>query len=206
VGPSLRAELQGLNELLACKENEGTSYGRFAVRDGLTPLLEKAAAADALVLVSPVYYGTAAGALRSSWSACSFLIPPIPTRRRRFFPAGSGRLHLTTSKPRGGAKAAGFDRHFDAIAGCSERILGPAECLCSFETCLFEDYSRYVSPLDPSRRRGNGRRGCHAMASRPSRWGPGSWGRSPKPRESTVGRGGDSPSARPRTYFGGSCP
>ncbi len=63
---SLGAEVESVNlydldykgciSCLACKLKGGKSYGVCAFKDGLTPLLEKAANADAIVLGTPIYF------------------------------------------------------------------------------------------------------------------------------------------------------
>ncbi len=48
-----------------CKTIGGKSYGRCAVKDDLRPLLKRVEAADALILGSPIYFGTVSGEMRS---------------------------------------------------------------------------------------------------------------------------------------------
>ena len=68
--PAAKIELIHLSDLnftgcrscFACKRKGGASYGRCAVRDGLTPLLEKLADADGIIFGSPIYFmGVSAG-------------------------------------------------------------------------------------------------------------------------------------------------
>lgn len=49
----------------SCKLKGGKSYGKCAYKDGLTPILKKAAEADAIILGSPIYLGAATGEMRS---------------------------------------------------------------------------------------------------------------------------------------------
>jgi len=51
--------------LLRVQDEGGSSYGRCAMRDGLTPVLDTLAAADAIILGSPIYFGTVTGDMRS---------------------------------------------------------------------------------------------------------------------------------------------
>jgi multimeric flavodoxin WrbA len=55
----------GCTSCFACKLKDGKSYGKCAVRDGLTPVLEKVPGADALIFGSPIYFGTVTGEMRS---------------------------------------------------------------------------------------------------------------------------------------------
>ena len=56
---------KGCISCFACKTKDGPSYGKCAVKDGLTPLLEKIGHIDAMILGSPIYYGTVTGEMRS---------------------------------------------------------------------------------------------------------------------------------------------
>src|SRR5208282_5915004 len=56
---------KGCTSCMACKLKAGKSYGKCALRDGLTPVLEKIPKVDAMVLGSPIYFGTVTGAMRS---------------------------------------------------------------------------------------------------------------------------------------------
>ncbi len=55
----------GCTSCFACKIKGGKSYGKCAVQDGLTPVLEKINDINALVLGSPIYFGTVTGMMRS---------------------------------------------------------------------------------------------------------------------------------------------
>ncbi len=56
---------KGCVSCFACKRIGGSSYGRCAVRDGLTPLLDELATADAFILGSPIYLYAETGEMRS---------------------------------------------------------------------------------------------------------------------------------------------
>ncbi len=58
-------DFKGCTSCFACKTRGGKSYGRCAMKDGLTPVLAKIATADALVIGSPVYFGSVTGETRS---------------------------------------------------------------------------------------------------------------------------------------------
>lgn len=58
-------DFKGCTSCFACRLKGGKSYGRCAVNDDLTPVLEKAGEADALILGSPVYFGIVTGEMRS---------------------------------------------------------------------------------------------------------------------------------------------
>jgi len=54
----------GCTSCFACKLKGGKSYGKCAVQDGLTPVLEKIPDTDAIILGSPIYFGTVTGMMR----------------------------------------------------------------------------------------------------------------------------------------------
>jgi multimeric flavodoxin WrbA len=56
---------KGCVSCLRCKRKGGSYYGRCAIKDDLTKVLEKIRKADVLILGSPIYYGTATGEMRS---------------------------------------------------------------------------------------------------------------------------------------------
>ena len=58
-------DFKGCISCFACKRIGGKSYGRCAVKDALTPVLDKVPQADAIILGSPIYFGNVTGEMRS---------------------------------------------------------------------------------------------------------------------------------------------
>lgn len=56
---------KGCLSCFECKRLGGKSYGRCAVRDELSPVLEKLAEADGIIFGSPVYFKDISGMMRS---------------------------------------------------------------------------------------------------------------------------------------------
>ncbi len=50
---------------LSCKNPNGNSYGKCAIKDELTPVFEKIVEADAVIIGSPIYCGSITGAAKS---------------------------------------------------------------------------------------------------------------------------------------------
>ena len=65
-------DYKGCTSCFACKLKDGKSYGKCAVRDELTPVLEKIPDVDALILGSPIYAGAATGEMRSFLERLNF--------------------------------------------------------------------------------------------------------------------------------------
>ena len=54
----------GCRSCFQCKRLGGKHYGRCAIKDGITPVLEKLTQADAIVFGTPIYFSEVTGMLR----------------------------------------------------------------------------------------------------------------------------------------------
>ncbi|MFZ4858303.1 MAG: flavodoxin family protein [Desulfuromonadaceae bacterium] len=133
---------KGCVSCFACKTRGGTSYGRCGYRDGLSPVLEKIAAADILLIGSPIYFGTVTGELRSFLERLLFPYGTYTEPPRSLFPGTlrSGLIYTMNVSE----EQAGNLGYFTHLAN-NERVLqqrfGSAESLYSFDTLQFEDYA-----------------------------------------------------------------
>jgi len=140
-------DFKGCVSCFACKTKSGRSYGRCAVKDGLAPLLEQIAAADVLILGSPIYLGTVTGEMRSFMERLLFPYLTYTDPPGSVFP---GRLRTafiyTLGVDEALAEARGFGNHFALNASLLQLIFGYTETLCSYDTYQFDDYAKYVAP------------------------------------------------------------
>lgn len=149
---------KGCVSCFSCKTKDGKGYGHCAVKDGLTPLLKGVETVDALVLGSPLYYGTVTGEMRSFMERLLYPYSIYTSPPGTLFPRKirTGFIY-TLNGSEEIARKLGHDRHFAANAGLLERIFGHSEVLCSYDTYQFDDYARYVAPrfdpLEKARRR-----------------------------------------------------
>jgi multimeric flavodoxin WrbA len=139
---------KGCESCFSCKQKGGKSYGKCAVKDGLTSVLDKIAEADALILGSPIYLGAATGEMRSFLERLTF--PYLVYDRehsslfKRKMPVG---FIYTMGAPESRIKEAGYDRQFSLMESILGRIFGvPSESLLATDTYQFDDYSKYVAP------------------------------------------------------------
>jgi multimeric flavodoxin WrbA len=142
---------KGCVSCFACKTKNGPSYGRCAVKDDLTPVLKKVEIVDAIIFGSPIYYGSVTGEMKSFMERLLFPYSIYTSPPGTLFPRkiSTGFIY-TLNASEEMSKKLGHDRHFAANAMLLERIFGPSEILCSYDTYQFEDYSRYVAPrFDP---------------------------------------------------------
>jgi multimeric flavodoxin WrbA len=145
----------GCTSCFACKLKGGKSYGRCAVRDDLTPVLDRIHNADALILGSPIYFGTVTGEMRSFMERLLFpyltyTSPPTTLFDRKIKTAFIYTMNVSEEQ----MKAAQYTVHMGLNENVLARTFGHAESLCSFETLQFEDYSKVVfSYTDPEARK-----------------------------------------------------
>jgi len=147
-------DYKGCVSCFACKTKGGKSYGRCAVKDGLTPLLEEIEKAGVVILGSPLYFGTATGQMRSFmerlfYPYLAYTDPPESLFSRKVRTA----FIFTMNASPEALKERGFDRHIVLNDGLLKLIFGRSETLCSFDTYQFEDYSKIVaSRFDPGKK------------------------------------------------------
>jgi Multimeric flavodoxin WrbA len=137
---------KGCISCFACKLIGGTSYGKCACQDGLTPVLEKVASADAVILGSPVYFGNVTGETRSFMER--MLFPYLVYDEQHSSLVRNKKtigLIYTMNIPENLLKDRGYDQVFQANESVFARVFGAAESLLATDTYQFSDYSRYVS-------------------------------------------------------------
>ena len=140
----------------ACKEINGKNYGRCAVNDGLTPVLQKVEDVEALVLGSPIYFADVTGEMRSFIER--LLFPHgggrrfEPGRAHWFLPYDANHSTLiktgliyTMNQKEDVVKQIGWDLIFRLNEMIMARRFGQSESLIVYDTILWDDYSKYVS-------------------------------------------------------------
>jgi len=144
-------DFKGCISCFACKTKGGRSYGKCAVKDGLAPLLARAAKADALIIGSPIYFGAVTGATRSLMERLCFPFMTYTDPPGSLFPRKiKTALIATMGAPEEHAREAGFVQHVASAESLLGMIFGACESLMSFDTYQFEDYSKVVAErFDP---------------------------------------------------------
>ncbi len=137
---------KGCISCFACKMRGGKSYGTCALKDDLTPILEKVHEADAIILGSPVYFFRVTGEMRSFMERLMFpyLEYSDPWRSlldRKIKVGIIYTMNITEEEMK--ELAQGYS--LDANQSILEMIFGTAESLFCFDTYQFEDYSKVVA-------------------------------------------------------------
>lgn len=151
-------DYKGCISCFACKKIGGKSYGHCAVKDGLTPILERVAEADVLLLGSPIYFYTETGEMRSFLERLLFpylsYTPGYQPLFPRPLPTG---LVYTMNIPEDKMADYQQDRAVKATWAVTRKIFGSCELFLCTDTFQFDDYSKYVStswdPVAKARRR-----------------------------------------------------
>jgi multimeric flavodoxin WrbA len=147
-------KFKGCTSCFACKTKDGESYGRCGYKDDLTPVLEKAAAADALLLGSPIYFGSVTGEMQSflerlQFPFLSYTDPPVS-----IFP---GKLRTGFIFTLGATEEMSVERGFvtriEMYTLILKMIFENSEYLACFDTTQFEDYGKVYAPrFDPQKK------------------------------------------------------
>ena len=142
---------KGCTSCFACKLKDGNSYGRCALKDELTPVLKQIEEeADAIILGSPIYFGTFSGEMRSFMERLMFpyltYTNPPATLFPREIPVGFIYTMNVSEQE--------MKNYYGWHIGNNERVLsllfGHAESLFSCDTYQFEDYANVVATrFDP---------------------------------------------------------
>ncbi len=143
---------KGCTSCFSCKLKGGKSYGKCAIKDGLTPVLEKAEQCDAIIMGSPVYISEVTGELRSFLERFIFQYLAYDKEHTSLFKKKIKTGFIYTMGVREEVKdKIGYEQHFKLVEGTTARIFGSAESLYVTDTLQFDDYSKYVSDLfDPN--------------------------------------------------------
>lgn len=157
-------DYNGCTSCFACKLKGGKSYGKCAVQDGLTPILEEIPDVDALILGSPIYFGTVTGIMRCfmEWLLFPYLAytsPPSSLSERKIRTAFIYMMNVSEQL----MKEYHYTVHTSLNESVLNRTFGHAESLFSFETLQFEDYDKIVfSYFDPRGAEGTAQDGIPA--------------------------------------------
>jgi multimeric flavodoxin WrbA len=127
-----------------CKLVGGKSYGRCAVRDGLTPVLRAAHEADVVILGSPIYFFCESGMMRSFMERFLFQYflytakkPPLAPRKKAVA------LVYTANVKEQDFATRGLDRPIAATRMFLQRLFGGSELFICSDTKQVDDYSKY---------------------------------------------------------------
>ena len=133
-------DFSGCVSCFECKRLGGKSYGKCAVRDGLTPILERLADADGIIFGSPVYFHSITGKMRMFFERLLF----------QYFV-------YTMNVPYQVMLESHYTESFQSMESFIQRVFSKPETLYVNDTYQFSDYSKYkadrFSETDKARHR-----------------------------------------------------
>ena len=128
----------------SCKLLDKSKFGRCAVRDDLTPVLEKAIAADVILVGTPIYFSDVTGETRSFLER--YLFPGITYN--------IDRAPVYPKRPKAGwvftmnAPGEYYKDFFSGLVGLlSHTVASEAEYVMAYQTKQFEEYSQYAATM-----------------------------------------------------------
>ena len=125
----------------SCKLLDEDKFGRCAIKDDLTPILEKAIAADVILIGSPIYFGDVTGATRSFLER--YLFPGMTYNK-------DGALLYTKRNKVGwvftmNAPGDSYTSLYNSLVGLTNWCIGESEYVIAYHTQQFEDYTKYAA-------------------------------------------------------------
>lgn len=149
-------DFKGCISCFACKTRESKSYGRCAVRDEMTPVLQEVENCDGIILGSPIYFGTVTGEMRSFMERLLFPYNPYVGPQdpvQTLFPRKINTGFIFTMNVTEEHMKALYGQHLATYEVLLRKMFGPSESLYSFDTYQFEDYSKVVADRwDPEKK------------------------------------------------------
>ncbi len=127
-----------------CKRIGSKHYGRCAIRDELTPVLNKAHEADLIVLGSPLYFSTESSLMHACMERLFFQYYLYTSAKPPLSPRKKAVALLYTMNVR--EEDIPLYRKDAAIAiskGVMEHLFAPCEVFLCTDTQQFTDYSKY---------------------------------------------------------------
>jgi multimeric flavodoxin WrbA len=139
-------DFKGCKSCFGCKMKGGPSYGKCAVKDDLTPILEEIKKTDAIIMGSPVYFWGISGEMKSFLERLMFPFYHYTEDKApdcTLFPKiiHTGFIYTMGAREEW-MKGVGFERSASLTEMFLKRIFGTAESLFCCDTYQFDDYSK----------------------------------------------------------------
>ena len=145
-----RYQFSGCRSCFACKLKGGASYGKCAINDGITGILEELSRADAVIMGSPIYFGAESGMYRCFLERLFFPYLKYSNPASSIAP---GKLEMafvyTMNVTPEIMDMYGYREHLEKVSKFPQLVFGSREVdeLYVHDTLQFDDYSRYESDM-----------------------------------------------------------
>lgn len=141
-------DFKGCKSCFECKRIGGKSYGRCAVSDGLTPVLQKAHEADAIILGTPVYLGTETGEMRSCFERLLFPYLSYTPGYKTLYPRKiRTAVVYTMNHKENELDSYQYTPFLNRMRNMMGNAFGHCELLLCTDTLQFDDYDKYLTEV-----------------------------------------------------------
>ncbi|MFZ7134164.1 MAG: flavodoxin family protein [Eubacteriales bacterium] len=141
---------RGCTSCFACKLKSGKNYGKCAMQDDLSLVLNEFQEADGVVFGSPIYFGNVTGELRSFFERLWFPYLIYTKKKERSLLKKSIKTLFvyTMNAPKEAVKEMQLDKQLSGNERiCQMLFKGESTSYFCTETLQFNDYSKYVSDM-----------------------------------------------------------
>ena len=136
-------KFRGCISCMACKLKNSKNLGRCIQKDELTPVLERAHEADAIVLASPIYFSEVTGEMRSFVERFLFQYLNYNDYTKPLSPAKRIAWVFTMNCSEEMFARLGYHALFQRYKDWMKLYFGNCETLLSTDTMQVKDYSQY---------------------------------------------------------------
>jgi multimeric flavodoxin WrbA len=138
----------GCISCFSCKKISRKKDGICAVQDDLTSVLDRVKNADALIIGTPVYYGTESASTRALLERLCFPYKDYSKDMKSLFPRRiNTALIYTMNVSEELLKMLRYDLHFGVTRRNLGMHFGACELLLSTDTLQYSDYDKYESEM-----------------------------------------------------------
>jgi len=137
-------KFDGCRSCFACKLLGGNSFAKCALKDDLSPVLDKILNADAVIIAMPIYFGDVPGTVRNLFERLWF---PGLLYRMDGVVGYTGRVKVGLIYCMNAPTVANYQEIFEQHKMFFEMFLGPTEIICATDTLQFDDYSKYTGDI-----------------------------------------------------------
>lgn len=152
-----RYQFSGCRSCFACKLKGGASYGKCAVNDGITSILEELRDADAIIMGSPIYFGAESGIYRCFLERLFFPYLKYSSPASSIAPKKLEMAFIyTMNVPPEIMEQYGYRDYLEKTHKFPALVFGSQniDVLYVNDTYQFDDYSRYESDMfDPEHKK-----------------------------------------------------
>lgn len=135
----------GCTSCFACKRKDGKNYGKCAFQDDLSNVLKEIEKADAIIMGSPIYFGSITGQMMAFLERLMFPYTTYTEGYKAIFGRNikTGFIY-TMNVSEEQLLERGYQHAWKITEGMLQHIFGSCEALYVYDTYQFDDYSKYV--------------------------------------------------------------